>query len=149
MRKFSKKTAIALGAAGALTVAGVAYAAWSSSGSGTGSVTSTTAKSSTISPSSSGNALYPGATQTFTITVDNPNSYPVKVTSIAAGSSAADGACGAGSVTSDAVSNPSGTISAGASATYTLTAHMASDADDACQGKNFSLNLTATLASAA
>lgn len=149
MRKFSKKTAIALGAAGALTVTGVAYAAWSSSGAGSGSVTSTTAKNSTIAPSSSGNALYPGATQTFTITVDNPNSYPVKVTSLSAGSSAVDGACGAGSVTSDAVSNPSGTIAASGSATYTLTAHMAADADDTCQRKTISLNLTATLASAA
>ncbi|SDX22985.1 hypothetical protein SAMN05421504_102741 [Amycolatopsis xylanica] len=149
MRKFSKKTAIALGAAGALTVAGVAYAAWSSSGAGSGSVTSTSAINSTISPTGTSAALYPGATQTFTISVTNPNSYPVKVTSISSGSSAADGGCGAGSVTSDAVSNPSGTIAANGSSTYTLTAHMTGDADDACQGKNFSLTLTATLASAA
>ncbi|MFD8493960.1 LEA type 2 family protein [Amycolatopsis sp. NPDC059657] len=149
MRKFSKKTAIALAAAGALTMAGVAYAAWSSSGAGSGSVTSTTALNSTISPTGTSDALYPGAAKTFTITVNNPNSYPVKVTSISTGSSAADGGCGAGSVTSDAVSNPSGTIGANGSATYTLTAHMTTDADDACQGKTFSLNLTATLASAA
>ncbi|GAB3158146.1 hypothetical protein [Amycolatopsis sp. NPDC004378] len=148
MRKISKRSAVVLGATGALVVAGVAYAAWTSSGSGTGSVTSTTSVDSAISPATSGSALYPGASTDFTVTVSNPNDYPVVVTSISGGSSAlVNGTCAAGTVTSDAATAPAGTIAAHGTGTYTLHAHMSGTADDACKSQTFSLPLTATLAS--
>lgn len=149
MRKISKRSAVVLGAAGVVAVAGVAYAAWSSSGSGSGSVTSTTSINSTISPANSGTALYPGGGTDFTVTVDNPNSYPVVVTSISAGSSGlVNGACAAGTVTSAAVTAPPNTtIAAHGTGTYTLHAQMAGNADDSCKSQTFTLPLTATLAS--
>ncbi|WP_410671670.1 LEA type 2 family protein [Amycolatopsis sp. cmx-4-68] len=147
MRKISKRSAVVLGAAGVVLVAGVAYAAWTSTGSGSGAVTSTTSASSTIGSDTTGTPLYPGAAKTFTVTVTNPNAYPVVVNSISAGSSAVTGDCAAGAVTSAAVSNPTGTIAAGGTGVYTLTATMAKDAADACQGKTFTLPLTATLSS--
>ncbi|WP_410586553.1 hypothetical protein [Amycolatopsis sp. lyj-23] len=147
MRNISKRSAVVLGAAGVVLVAGVAYAAWSSSGAGTGSVTSTTSLNSAITPAGSGSALYPGGGTDFTVTVNNPNDYPVVVTSISAGSSDAVNGCAAGTVTSAAPASTTGTIAAKGSGTYTLHAQMSSGATDACKGQTFVLPLTATLAS--
>lgn len=150
MAKISKRTAAILGITGLVVTAGVAYAAWTSSGSGSGSVTSTTSVDSTISSDNPGDALYPGATKTFTVKIDNPNDYPIVVNSISAGSSLLAGSCAAGTVTSDALAAPPTTvIAADATGTYTLTAHMAADASDACKSQTFSLPLTATISSAA
>jgi hypothetical protein len=147
MRKISKRSAVVLGAAGVVVLAGVAYAAWSSGGAGTGSVTSTTSVESAITPGSSGSALYPGGGTNFTVTIDNPNNYPVVVTSISTGSSNAINGCAAGTVTSAVPEGTTGTIAAKGSGTYTLHATMSSTATDACKGQTFVLPLTATLAS--
>ncbi|MGW5714809.1 hypothetical protein ACWEVP_01480 [Amycolatopsis sp. NPDC003865] len=147
MRKISKRSAVVLGAAGVVVVAGVAYAAWTSTGAGSGSVTSTTSANSVISPAA-GATLYPGAVKTFTVTIDNQNDYPVVVNSISAGSSnVTEGGCAAGTVTSAAVTNPTGTIAPKGSAVYTLTATMSGSATDACKSQTFTLPLTATLSS--
>lgn len=131
-------------------VAGLALAAFLSSGSGTATGDSTVALESTIAPESGASGLYPGATTTAAVTVNNPNDYPVKVASISAGSSSATtGSCPAGSVTTDALTNPQGTIAPGGTATYTLTAKMIANPDNACQGQTFTIPLTASLASAA
>lgn len=131
-------------------VAGVAFAAFLSSGSGTATGESTTAVSSTITPSGGGTGLYPGATTTTTVTVNNPNQYPVQVASISAGSSqTTSGNCPAGSVTTAGLSNPPGVIAPGDTRTYTLTAKMIANPDNSCQGQTFTLPLTASLASAA
>lgn len=145
-----KRTAVIAAVAVLAVGGGVAYAAWSSTGSGSGVVASTTSANSTISPVAGAGGLYPGATVSFSVTINNPNSYPVTVTSISAGASqlTADG-CAAGTVTSPAVSNPSGTIAAGQSGTYTLQATMNADATDSCKSQTFSLPLTAQLVSAA
>ena len=147
MRKISKRSAVALGAAGVVLVAGVAYAAWSSNGAGTGSVTAKTAVDSVIQPNS-GTGLYPGSDTTFTVTIDNKNDYVVKVDSISGGSSTAipDTNCAADTVTSDASTAP-GTIAAHGTTTFTLHAHMIANPDNSCQGRSFTLPLTATLSS--
>jgi len=147
MRKISKRSAVVLGAAGAVVVAGVAYAAWTSTGSGSGSVTSTTSADSVISSTSTGTALYPGGTTTFKVQITNPNAYPVVVNGISAGSSNAVGGCAAGTVTSAVPASTPGTIAAGATGEYTLTATMSGDASDACKSQTFTLPLTATLSS--
>lgn len=147
MRKISKRTAVVLGAAGVVLVAGVAYAAWTSTGSGTGSVASTTSASSTISPAGGGALLYPGGGTDFTVTVNNPNDYPVKVDSISAGSSNTVNGCAAGTVTSPAVAAPSGTIAAHGTGTYTLHATMSATATDECKSQPFVLPLTAAISS--
>ncbi|WP_433027606.1 hypothetical protein [Actinomycetospora sp. CA-053990] len=131
-------------------VAGVALAAWLSSGAGTAEGTSTTAVNSTISPSGGGAGLYPGATVDTTVTVNNPNQYPVVVASISPGTSdATAGNCPAGTVTTGGLTNPPGRIDPGGTRTYTLPAKMINDPSNSCQGKTFVLPLTASLASAA
>ncbi|WP_370963030.1 hypothetical protein [Amycolatopsis sp. cg9] len=146
MRKISKRSAIVLGAAGAVVVAGVAYAAWTSTGAGTGTVTSKTDVASVITPGNSGSALYPGGSTTFTVKISNPNDYPVVVNSISNGSSNAVNGCAAGTVTS-VPGDLAGTILAHGEGTYTLTATMNGNATDACKSQTFTLPLTATLSS--
>ena len=146
----------------AIGSAGIAAAAWQSSGSGSASVQATTAQNSTITAVSAV-ALFPGASKTALVSINNPNPYPIVVTSVSAGTSSAQtsglGTCPANSVTSDALTPVSGatgvlqsdgatlTIPAAGAATYQLVTHMVSNADNACQGLTFSLPLTATLAS--
>jgi hypothetical protein len=152
-----RKKLVAIPCLVAVAVAtGVAFAAWTSSGSGSGTAQSTTSINSVIAPGASAADLYPGATQSVTVTVSNPNPYPLLVNSISAGSSAlVNTTCAAGTVTSDArptdatgLLQSDGTtkaIAAGGSGTYTLTTHMAASAVDACKAQTFSLPLTAIL----
>jgi hypothetical protein len=144
-----KRTMIIAGVAVLAVGGGVAYAAWSSTGAGSGSVGSTTSVNSTISAVDGAGGLFPGKTVSFSVTINNPNDYPVKVTSISAGTSDEVGGCAEGTVTSVAVSNPAGTIAPDGTGTYTLQATMNADAADACQNKSFTLPLTAALVSAA
>ena len=74
--------------------ASVAFAAWSSTGSGSATAQATTSVNSVIAAGTSAANLFPGATNSVTVTVSNPNPYPVIVTSISAGSSAlVNGTC--------------------------------------------------------
>lgn len=150
MRNTIKRTGFVAVSALALTTVGVAVAAWTSSGSGSGAAKSTTSKDSVIAAATSAADLYPGAVKTVTVSITNPNDYPVVVKTISAGSSDAVNGCAAATVTSDAVSSaPSTTIVGGGSGTYTLTTRMAGGATDACKSQTFTLPLTATLESAA
>jgi hypothetical protein len=150
MTRNRRRLAVLGGVLLVLAGAGVAFAAYLSSGSGTGATTSSVAVSSTISANSSGAQLYPASTSTYTVTINNPNPYPVKVVTISSSSSqATSGGCPAGTVTSPAVTNPAGTIVPNGSGSYPLTAAMAADPDNSCQGQSFVMPLTAQLASAA
>lgn len=144
-----KRTAVIAAVAVVAVGGGIAYAAWTSTGSGSGKVGSATSVSSTITPVDGAGGLFPGATTSFSVTINNPNGYPVKVTSISTGSSAEVGGCAAGTVTSTGASNPDGVIAVGGAGTYVLQATMSADASDACKGQSFSLPLTAQLVSAA
>jgi ABC-type glycerol-3-phosphate transport system substrate-binding protein len=150
MTRNRRRLAVLGGVLLVLAGAGVAFAAYLSSGSGNGATTSSVAVSSTISANSSGAQLYPASTSTYTVTINNPNPYPVKVVTISSSSSqATSGGCPAGTVTSPAVTNPAGTIVPNGSGSYPLTAAMAADPDNSCQGQSFVMPLTAQLASAA
>lgn len=143
-----------------LAGAGVAYAVWSSTGSGSATAQATTSENSVIAAGTSAADLYPGAVKSVTVTISNPNPYPVLVNSISAGSSAlVNGTCVAGTVTSDArptdatgLLQTDGTtkqIAAAGSGTYTLTTRMIVGAVDTCKSQTFTLDLTATLSSVA
>lgn len=160
MRKLTRRAAVLSAGIAASTAVGIAFAAWTSTGSGTGSAASTADEASTIAPVDLDVAdlLYPGATKTTTVSIDNPNDYPVVVTSISAGSSDAVGGCAADSVRTDAVSDSTGVtrsdeatsvIPANGSGEYTLTLRMSDDPSDACKSQAFSMDLTAALKSAA
>lgn len=150
--------ALTLAGPGVLGVA-IALAAWSSSGSGSGTAQATTSADSVIAAGSSAADLFPGAVKTITVTISNPNPYPVLVNSISAGSSSlVNGTCVAGSVTSDARTtdatgqvqsdNTTKQIAASGSGTYTLTTRMTTTAVDACKSQTFTLALTAVISSA-
>ena len=153
---------IATGAVAVLAFAGggVAYAAWTSSGSGTGAAASTHDTPSSISVGGTPAAdLFPGAVNVVTVNVSNPNPYPVIVTSLSAGQAPAvnRGSCAAGTVWSDAKAAAAGvtqtdgttTIAPNGTGTFALVGHMAANAVDACKDQTFALPLTATLDSAA
>lgn len=144
-----KRLAVLGGVLLVLAGAGVAFAAYLSSGTGTGQTTSSVAVNSTISSNTPGAQLYPGSTSTYTVTINNPNPYPVKVVSISSSTSDKVGSCPAGTVTSPAVANPAGTIAPNGTSNYPLTATMLADPDNSCQGQTFTMPLTAQLASAA
>jgi hypothetical protein len=156
-RKFRKLIVIPV-AVGAALAGGYAFAAWTSSATGTGQARSTTSIDSVISPGTNAADLYPGATSSVLVTVTNPNPYPVLVNSISAGTSPlVNGTCVAGTVTSDARTvdatgivqsdNATKTIAANGSASYTLVTHMTAGALDTCKSQTFTMTLTGALSS--
>lgn len=155
-----RKLVVAAGVVVTITGAATAsYAAWSSTGAGSGSAQSTHDLPSHITAAVSAPDLYPGAADTVTVSIDNPNPYPVIVTGIAAGQAPAvhSGACPAGTVFTDAASNTTGLVQTGGATliaargtgTYAIAGHMIGNAADACKDQSFPLSLTATLQSAA
>ena len=150
MRKLTRSTTVVSAGVAATFLAGVAYAAWTSSGSGSGTAKSLQTVLSDITATTPTADLYPGKTDgSMTVTIKNNNPYPATVTAISAGSSnaaGAGGACVAGTVTSLADNSPvGGVLAAGASADYTLVTQMAATATNDCRNVTFTLPLTATL----
>jgi hypothetical protein len=154
MRNLSRRTrliAAALTLVG-LCAAGLVYAAWTTSGGGSGYAKADTAQAlSTVDVSASTAAtLYPGADGDVEIRITNPNPYPVEVTSVTAnGAIAADpghSTCGsdAGHPTGVTFTDQTGQaidVGANASASTTLAdaAHMSNASDDSCQGATFTI----------
>ncbi len=83
-----------------LLVAGVAFAAWTSTATGNGSASALdhTDTFTGLVTKSAGADLYPGDSADVVVTVTNNQDYPVKVDSISAGTSDVAGDCAAGSV---------------------------------------------------
>lgn len=142
-------------AASSVATAGIVYAAWTSTASGTGSAASETSVNGAISPGTPGSSdtLYPGAVKTAFVTITNPNDYPVVVTKIYAGSSRVVGDCAADEVRTDAREDTDGVAATLAgteptvipakvgatdgSTTFELVLRMANDASNNCKSKNF------------
>jgi hypothetical protein len=152
-----QKISIVGGTVGVLMAGGIAYAAWTSEGSGSGTATAGTDAGVTVS----GNAvsgLFPTGTKDITVTVGNPNPYAVDLDSITADSVVVDTTHGAaGCLVTDIVSADGGSypgdnaadrIAAKVGSTVStisrdLTVHMTADADDACKGAIFTVSYTA------
>lgn len=137
--------------------AGLASAAWLSSGDGTATArggqalppTTTTVTGSAIASG----LLYPGSSGDVRITVNNPNSYPVSVTSVSPdGAPTASGGTGTCSTTgvSLTTASPGTAIPANGSATLTLprAASMTSASDTGCQNATFTIPVTVAITSA-
>ena len=93
-KRHSKRAAVMSVLLGTLLVDGVAFAAWTATGTGSGYAKATTAQALTTVDVSASTAatLYPGATGDAKLRIDNPNPYPVRVTDVA----------GSGAITSNA-----------------------------------------------
>lgn len=82
MRKTIKR-GIVIGTALAVTTGAMAaYAAWTAQGTGNATAQAGNAKNLVITEVTTAATLYPGATGDATITIENPNTYPVLVDTI-------------------------------------------------------------------
>ena len=144
--------------AAVLVASGVAYAAWTSSGVGSGRASSGSAVQLTVNAVTGAADLYPGFTEGdvyFTITNTNP--YAVTFTSMTLGSAIVNEvpgdatACPPTNVTATGATGLSLTV--GANTTSALLSipnvvSMALAAPDGCQAKGFNIPLTLSGASA-
>jgi hypothetical protein len=154
-RKLAKRLTVASVMVGAMLAASVAFAAWTATGSGHGYAKAGTAQAlATVDASASTAAtLYPGATGHVKITISNPNSYPVRVTSVT-GNGAITSDQGAACDASTGVTYADQTglsldVAAGGSQTFTLTGavSMSNASDNSCQGAVFSIPVSLSGAS--
>ena len=157
--KFPSRKRRLIGAFVTLAVVGVAslvYAAWTSSGTGNGYAKAQSAQAlptSDISATTTA-TLYPGATGNVEIKINNPNPYPVRVTSITGtGAATPDSGHAAGCTTTGvAFVDKTGLtidVAANASTTTTLTnaVTMSNASSNGCQGATFTLPVSMSGAS--
>jgi hypothetical protein len=155
MRK-TQKFAIVGGTVAVLLAGGVAYAAWTSTGSGSGSVAAGTQHDLVVTGTDV-TGLYPTGNNTFDVTIDNAdNPYTVAVDQIALNgtvtvtgglSIAGEAACGAGDVTAEIVDAATGLEIAGSGSQTVLGAvklTMHGDASGDCQSATFHVPVKAT-----
>lgn len=159
MHKNSKRVlAIGVPLAG-IALTGVAFAAWTATGTGSGYAKAKTAQALTTVDATATvvQDLYPGqAAGSLRITIHNPNDYPVRVTSISQDSSAGkfvSSTGGLGTCTDDPAQTPahptgvsfttqSGTwdVAADSDASFLLGGvHMSNASDNNCQGATFTI----------
>jgi hypothetical protein len=133
--------------------AGTAFAFFEGSGSGSkgatiGTPAPVTVLAATGTPSTE---LIPGGTADLTLTLDNPNSYPVVITGISQdGSVTVSGGIGTCSTTGVSVPTQSGlsyTVQSGSTVVVHIAngAAMATDSDSGCQGASFEVPVTITV----
>jgi hypothetical protein len=171
MRKFTKRSAaIATAAVVAVGGAGAAYAAWFLGGSGAGAATASTASglivkdlgatgpadNVTVTP-----AFFPGSTNSVAFTVENPNPFPVRITTITLTvgngtvASGVTGTCASDNVTVKAADLPTdgslvvpakttATGNGTSTITYAGALSMVETAADACQGASFPITVGLT-----
>lgn len=80
MRKLTRRTSVIAAGVALSTVVGVAYAAWTSTGSGSGTAKSDPNQAVTFSTATNNGTIYPtGLPGHVTLTVNNPNHYAVEL----------------------------------------------------------------------
>ena len=143
MRK-SQRVGVVAGTIAALTGVGIAFAAWTSSGTATGTVTAATSKDLTVQVGAPV-GLYPTGSVTIPVTVTNANDYRVQLDSIAFNGATVDKAgCTAATVTSTSGTYTDVAVPPGQSVRKDLTVSMSNAAEDACKNAVFTLGYTAT-----
>jgi len=165
MKKLAgKRLAVIAGGLSVVLVAGVAFAAWTASGTGNGYAKAISAQAlTTVDVHASTVAdLYPGFDGVLLVKINNPNPYPVRVTSITSnGTITSDnatcdtngngvsfaGLSGAALVTANGGSNVD--IAANTATSFTLTGavHMSNSSDTHCQGATFTVPVSLSGAS--
>lgn len=146
---------------GLLLMAGVAEAAWSTSGSGTATAKATTASALTAVTGSSATAtlLYPGMTAgDLVMNVTNPNPFPVTIQSVTVGSTTPSSVSGGSGCTvansGVTFANKTGlslSVAANATAATVIVpgaTTMSTSSDNGCQGASFSVSVNFTAVSA-
>lgn len=142
-----KKIVALVAAALAVAVAGIGIAAWSTSGSGNAAAKAASASSLVLSDASAYATanLYPGATGSAVLRVQNPNSFAVTITTVTrTGAITSDkgATCDAASgVTFTDQTGLSVSLAASTTATVTLSGavQMSNSSDNSCQGAVFTI----------
>jgi len=141
MRKITKRASVVLAVAAVGIGGGLAWAVWSINGSATATATAATAQPVTITAEAYG--LFPGGAKDLAVKSDNPNEFPVQITSWGSPTITSDKAgCGGGNVSFTPPADPvvlpvdhhEQTVAGGAT--------MSINAPDACQGAVFTLTTT-------
>lgn len=157
LKAVSQRRALVAGVVAGTLVAtgGAAWAVWRLTGFGSSSTTASSAIDLRLTAKPRPDRpLYPGARTDLTVTVENPNPFPVVVTAVHAGS---------GPVTVDAAHRAAGCVNSGVSPTRGRSAvslpvparssasfllldaiQMTNESDSACQGATFGIPLTAS-----
>lgn len=159
-RRLSPGQKIGLGLIGliALVGGGAALAAWLAGGTGTGAAQATSALDLQVTNGTTTAQLFPGGAGDIVTSIQNPNPYPVQVTSVASsgtidstGPATCDSSTGVSYVDAEAENDLPTTIAANTSKTVTFTnaATMSNSSHTTCQGVTFSIPITVTGASAA
>jgi hypothetical protein len=154
-RKLTTRITASVIVVGAMLAAGVAFAAWTATGSGSGYAKATTAQAlSTVDVSATTPAtLYPGATGNVKLSISNPNPYVVTVSSVAgSGTITSDKGAACNASTGVTYADQTGlslSVPAGGSATFTLNGavSMSNASDDSCQGAVFTIPVSLSGAS--
>lgn len=149
-----KKLVVATGVVAGMLTAGVAWAAWTANGTGSGYAKASQAQAVTTADASSSTAaeLYPGASGDVKITVVNPNAFPVRVTNVDGdGAITSDKGAACDASTGVTFDDQTGTydVAADTSSTFTLpgAAHMSNASDNSCQGAVFTIPVSLVAAS--
>ncbi len=137
-----------------LGVVGFVYAAWTASGTGSGTAKAIDGQAVTTSAVAITNGdLYPGASGGVHFQINNPNPYPVRVTAIAGtGTITSDAGAACDASTGVSFTNQTGlTIDIPASGSTTVVrpnaAQMSNASDTTCQGATFTIPVSLTAAS--
>ena len=139
-----------------VAVAGIGVAAWSTSGSGNAAAKAASASNLVLSDASAYASadLYPGATGAAVLRVQNPNSFPVTITTVTrTGAITSDKGAACDAASGVTFTDQSGlTVSLAASTTATVTlsgaVQMSNSSDNSCQGAVFTIPVTVTAVSA-
>lgn len=149
-RSLTTRGAVVLVGAAAATVmaTGVSYAVWSVTGSGTGTAGATTAQALSVSVPTVG-GLHPGASLTGTLTISNPNPFPVGVSALSFTEPTVDAAhpacttSGVSFSSAATVQVPARVGSSDGTGTAPFTVAMSPASSDGCQGATFTATVTA------
>ena len=138
----TKKAAVVGTTVAALMGSGIAFAAWTSTGSGDGSASAATDKGLSVSAAPV-TGLFPTGTQNQAVTVTNNNDYPVTLDALTSSVTTHDaGTCKITSVLNDGPATAR--IAAGAGVLYHFTVGMGADSDDSCKLGTFTIGYSST-----
>jgi len=148
-RRFGKKFTIIAVVIGVMLVAGVAFAAWTASGTGSGQASSLTAQTVTVTAATGTADLYPGANGAVYFTLTNNNPYSITFTGATVGTitSSSPAACPSTNVVTGPGPFTGLSLQVAANATSSTLSipnavSMLHSAPDGCQNKTFTVVLT-------
>ena len=149
------KIAVASSVVGASLVAGVAFAAWTADGTGSGYAQAKTAQAVSTVAATTSAQLYPGGTGDLVLKVANPNDYPVTITAVTGNGNIVSGVSGCDSSNGVSFADQTGLSlvvpakSEGTVHTLVGKVSMSNASLTACSGQTFTVPVSIAAASSA